>query len=344
MVWPQPVVNMLNIWLSSSFGLLGAVLLYRRFDWVYGWLCLIIAALGCYFPIALIFPYFLIVWRVLVGRRIRTNSQLFIGERRGDSKPKVYEEDDETDSFSNRSLSHWIVAIKIPAKDRGAEEPSEENDEDTGYLMAHAVDEVISGRGKKLSFRKKTKPELENNYVLHHVGWVTRRERDRHMAEVVDNEPMVSGYSCQEFAVDIAFQISCSRTYTYIKSITLARIRTMVYYTLVFCSALVFLLHECFDQSVIVIVEVNPQLFNPATVTNLFIATEVYRLGYTNLRQEKDWKSGLKDRLNVFNSIAIVDKLKLVLLLLFSIALQLWMKNIMLTTFVLMVCIIMAKP
>ena len=75
----------------------------------------------------LIFPYFLIVWRVVVGRYIHTNSQLFIGERRGDSKPKVYEEeDDETDSFSN-SLSHWIVAIKIPAEADSLEEPTEEN-------------------------------------------------------------------------------------------------------------------------------------------------------------------------------------------------------------------------
>ena len=210
--------------------------------------------------------------------------------------------------------------------------------------MAHAVDEVIFGRGKKINFRKKATPELEKDYVLHHVGWVTRKQRERHIAEVVDNEPMVSGYSCQEFAVDIAFQISCSRTYTYIKSITLVRLRTMVYYTLVLCSALVFLLKECFDQPITVIVEVNPQLFNPATITNLFIATEVYRLGYTNLRQEKDWKSGLIDRLNVyFNIIPFVDKLKLALLLSFSIVVQLWMKNIMLTVFVLMVCIIMAK-
>ncbi|XP_065920973.1 uncharacterized protein [Dysidea avara] len=335
---------MLNIWLSSSFGFLGVVLLYRRFDWFYSWLCLIIGTIGCYFPMVLIFPYFLIVWRVVVGRYIHTNSQLFIGERRGDSKPKVYEEeDDETDSFSN-SLSHWIVAIKIPAEADSLEEPTEENHEDSGYLMAHAVDEVISGRGKKINFRKKATPELEKDYVLHHVGWVTRKQRERHIAEVVDNEPMVSGYSCQEFAVDIAFQISCSRTYTYIKSITLVRLRTMVYYTLVLCSALVFLLKECFDQPITVIVEVNPQLFNPATITNLFIATEVYRLGYTNLRQEKDWKSGLIDRLNVyFNIIPFVDKLKLALLLSFSIVVQLWMKNIMLTVFVLMVCIIMAK-
>jgi len=291
----------------------------------------------------LILPYFLVVWRVVLGRYIHTNSQLFIGERRGDSKPKVHEgEEDETDSFSN-SLSHWIVAIKLSSEEC-SEELSGENDEDSaGYLMAHAVDEVISGYGKKINFRKKTKLELEN-YELHHVGWVTQKQRERHMAQVIDNEPMVSGYTCQEFAVDIAFQISSSRTYTYIKSLTLVRLRTMIYYSLVFCSALIFLLHECFDQPVIVIVEVNPQVFNPATVTNLFLATEVYRLGYTNLRQEKDWKTGLVNRLNVyFNVISFVDKLKLILLLSFSIAVQLWMKNIMLTVFMLMVCIIMVK-
>ena len=271
-----------------------------------------------------------------MGRRIQTDSRLFIGERRRDSN---LEHDDETDSSSN-SLSHWIAAIEVPSQNRVEEIP--QAGEECGYLMAHAVDEVISGRGKKINFRRKTKPDLENNYLLHHVGWVTRKQRERHMAEVVDNEPMVSGYSCQEFAVDIAFQISCSRTYTYIKSITLVRLRTMIYYAIVFCSALVYLLHECFGLSIIVLVEINPELFNPATVTNLFLVTEVYRLGYTNLRKEKDWMTGLKDRLKVyFGYLHFVDKLKLVLLLSFSVMVQLWMKNIMLTILVAMVCIIM---
>ena len=335
------VVIMFNVWLSVSFGLLGVVLHFRRFDRFYSWLCLIISVIGCYFSMVLILPYFLVAWKVVSGRYIHTDSQLFIGELQGDSK--VHEDEkDETDSFSN-SLSHWIVAIKIPSEEC-SEEFSEENDEDSaGYLMAQAVDKVISGRGRKINFRKKTKLELDY-YELHHVGWVTQKQREDHMAQVVDNEPMVSGYSCQEFAVDIAFQISSSRTYTYIKSLTLVRLRTMIYYSLVFCSALVFLLHKYFDQPVIVIVEVDPQVFNPATVTNLFIATEVYRLGYTNLQQEKDWKTGLVNRLNVyFNVISFVDKLKLVLLLSFSIAVQLWMKDIMLTVFMLMVCIIMVK-
>ena len=80
-----------------------------------------------------------------MGHHIQTNSQLFIGERRGDSNPKQFENDNETDSFSN-SLSHWIVVIEIPAEDR-VEEISQSgenlrgNYKDCGYLMAHAVDE-----------------------------------------------------------------------------------------------------------------------------------------------------------------------------------------------------------
>ena len=325
----------LNIWLSLSFGVLGAVLLYRRFDWYYGCFCLIISALGCWCPLVLIFPYFLVVWRVLIGRHIQTDSPLFIGERK--------EADAEQHSMSSgsNSLSHWIVAVRVPADNDRELRGSEDS-----YLIAHAVDEVISGRGKKLKFRHKFKAEVEERYRLHQVGWVTRKQREYQMSQVVENEPMVSGYSCQEFAVDIAFQVSSSRTYTYIKSLTLMRLRAMIYYSLAIFSAIVYLLHECFDQPVIVFLPLNPDMFNPATVTNIFIATEAYRIGYTNVRHEslRNWRRGLSDRLHVYvNTLPAVDKFKLLLLLSFCIALQVWIKNIMLTISMVMVCIFMAK-
>ena len=328
----------LNIWLSLSFGVLGTVLLYRRFDWYYGCFCLIISALGCWYPLALIFPYFLVVWRVLIGRNIKTDSPLFIGERNINCKEA--DEQHSTSSGSN-SLSHWIVAVRVPA--------DHDNLGDDSYLMAHAVDEdgpVISGFGKGLKFRHKSKTEVEEKYQLHHVGWVTRKQREYQMSQVVENEPMASGYSCQEFAVDIAFQVSSSRTYTYIKSLTLIRLRAMIYYSLAIFSAIVYLLHECFDQPVVVFLPLNPDMFNPATVTNLFIATEAYRIGYTNVRREslRNWKKGLSDRLHVYvNTLPAVDKFKLLLLLPFCIALQIWIENIMLTISIMMVCIFMAN-
>ena len=330
---------MFNVWLSLSFGILGIVLLYRKFDWYYGSLCLIIATLGCYlFPAVLMLPYFLVVWRVLVGRHIQTDSPLFIGEHKGNTAPN----ENSIPSGPN-TLSHWIVAVKVPAEEDSGDSGGVRRGE--SYLKAHAVDEVISGRGLKLKFRQTPKIEVEETYKLHHVGWVTRKQREFHMSQVVENEPMASGYSCQEFAVDIAFQISSSRTYTYIRSIRLMRLRTMCYYVLVTFSAIVYLLHVCLDQPVVIFLPLNPAIFNPATITNLFIAIEAYRIGYTNIRQESPhgWKKGLSDRLKVyFNILPARDKFKLLLLLSFCVALQVWMNNTMLTVFVVMVCILMA--
>jgi len=289
----------------------------------------------------------MVVWRVLIGRNIRTDSSLFIGERRSDYKSE------EKDSLStgSKSLSHWIVAIRVPSNSHA--DGNEDAEDDTQnrserYLVAHAVDEdgsVISGKGKGLKFKQEPKAFVDK-YQLHHVGWVTRRQREYQMSQAVDNEPMASGYSCQEFAVDIAFQISSSRTYTFIKTVTLMRLRATIYHVLVIFSAIVYLLHECFNQPVIVLVQLNPDMFNPATVTNLFIATEAYRIGYTNVRQEslRDWKKGLNDRLKVyFNTLPVVDKFKLLLLFSFTVSLQVWINNTMLTLSVLMVCIFMAR-
>lgn len=333
-----------NVWLSLSFGVLGGVLLYRKFDWYYGCICLIISALGCWFPSTLILPYFLVVWRVLIGKRIRTDSPLFIGEHRGDSAPKETEQDSVSVTSGPNSLSHWIVAVKVPASGNNQGDGSGESHGES-YLVAHAVAEVISGRGIKLKFRQSSKVEVEEKYQLHQVGWVTRKERELHMSQVVENEPMASGYSCQEFAVDIAFQISSSRTYTYIKSMKLIRLRTMIYYALAIFSAIVYILHESFDQPVVVFIPLNPNMFNPATVTNLFIATEAYRIGYTNVRKESlhAWKKGLSDRLKVyFSTLPAIDKFKLLLLFLFCFALLVWIKNIMVIIFLVMVNILMA--
>lgn len=186
---------------SLSLGLLGAVLLYRKFDVYYGSLCLIIASLGYFYPILLIFPYFMVVWRIKLGRHIQTDAKLFIGQQRFSID---LPENDSTTSFIP-TLAHWIVAVH--------------SDDSDSYRMTHAVGAVISGSGKRLPFKVKKATWIEEHYILHHVGWVTRREREQHIQQIQEHEPLASGYSCQEYAVDIAFQISCSRTYTFFKSI-----------------------------------------------------------------------------------------------------------------------------
>ena len=52
---------------------------------------------------------------------------------------------------------------------------------------------------------------------------MTKKKREKKLIEVVDFEPMVSGNSCQEYTVDIAFQIPGSRTYIFMKTMALPR-------------------------------------------------------------------------------------------------------------------------
>ena len=77
--------------------------------------------------------------------------------------------------------------------------------------------------------------------------------------------------------------------------------------------------------------------------TNLFVAIEAYRLGYTNIRQEKNVIAGLKDRFHVYFKIpSYVDILKLLLLLLFIAGIQICIRDIMIVIGVLLIAIILA--
>ena len=303
---------------SLSLGILGAVLLFRKFDVYYGSLCLIAAALGYLYPILLILPYFVVVWRVSLGRHIQTDAKLLIGQHR-----RYEQAENHSTNTLDPTLAHWIVAIQ----------PENSNT----CLVTHAVGEVVSGLGKRLPWKERD--SVENDYILHHVGWVTRKEREKHMQQVQEEEPLASGYSCQEFAVDIAFQISCSRTYTFFKSLKIVRLRTTIYMVFVCFSVLVLLLRELTNQPVIVFVTINPYLVNPVMITNIFVAMEAYRLGYTNRRQEKYWLNGLKDRLNVYFKINKMDKFKLIALLVFSVTVQILVNNPWVTIFILMIAI-----
>ena len=209
--------------------------------------------------------------------------------------------------------------------------------------MIDAVGEVVSGKGIKKS-RKMVKKDMEEKYEVTCVGWVTRKDRERHKSSVIDSEPMASGYSCQEYALDIAFQLSCSRTYTFMKSMGLLRVRTFVYYLLLMLSVMLYIASEYLHLQVVILVPISPSFFNPVIVTNCFVASEAFRLGYTNLRQEDGWLQGLKDRVEVFwGYINSRDKVKLVLLFAYTILVHVLMENVFLTISVMMVCIFIAR-
>lgn len=306
-------MDVFTLTMSLSFGVLGAVLLHRKFDAYFGCACLLTATFGYINDGVLMVPYFLVIWRVLLGRRIRTDTKLLIGQLRHRGADNAWHDKslslDESQTSSN-SFAHWIVAV---------EEGNEK------YRITHAVGNVVSGKGEKKKYKSKERQVVKQEYLLHHVGWVTRKAREQHMEQVREKEKMASGYTCQEFAVDIAFQLSCSRTYTFMRLFTLLRLRTAIYFVFLCFGGVVFLFHIITKEPVIVFVTIDPYLFNPFMITNVFIAMEAYRLGYTNLRREQHWWGGLKDRLSVyFRVISYADMLKLCFVLVISIGIQMY--------------------
>ena len=156
------------------------------------------------------------------------------------------------------TLNHWVVVIQ----------------DGTRYIYTHAVGAVVSGKGEKKPFRAIPENKLHEKYRLNHVGFVTRKQRERKLTEVVEFEPMVSGNSCQEYAVDIAFQLSSSRTYTFVKTMALPRMRNTVFYIAVILSTVLMALGYSYAR-----------LLNPLILTNLFAAMELYRIGIHNQSQ-----------------------------------------------------------
>ena len=128
------------------------------------------------------------------------------------------------------------------------------------------------------------------------------------------------------------------------KSIGLLRVRTVVYYSLLMLSVMLYVVSEYLHLPVIILVPISPSFFNPIIVTNCFVASEAFRLGYTNLRQEDGWFQGLKDRVKVFlGYINGRDKVKLALVFVYTILVHVLMENVLLTISVMMVCIFIAR-
>ena len=170
---------------------------------------------------------------------------------------------DKADFSGSTTLNHWAVVIQ----DRG------------GYVYTHAVGNVVSGEGKKIPFKEMEEDKL-SKYRLDQVGFVTRNQRETKTRELVDAEPMVSGNTCQEYAVDIAFQLSSSRTYTFVKIMALPRMRNIVFFiALALSTAFVVFGHPC------------ARVLNPLFLTNLFAAWELSRIGIHNQAQKVDLRS-----------------------------------------------------
>ena len=204
--------------------------------------------LGLWSQFFYVLPYVFVLWRYYVGLNVTTELKLFIGRT---------VESEESDS--SNTTNHWIVAVQQEGR----------------FLYTHAVGNVIMGKGTPKHF-KPMNPETVSKYTLTHVGYVTTVNRLQKMTQLVENEPMRSGYTCQEFAVDIAFQLSGSRTFTFMRSLLLPRIRTAVFAAASAVSVLLYVLGYSLGQ-----------LFNLAVVINLFVSMELARIGIHNQQHQK---------------------------------------------------------
>ena len=240
---------------STSYVCLFVVLTYYSYEVMFRTGVILVAVLGFFSPIFYGVPYIFIVWRVLVGLNVATDRKLYI------ARCIEHLDVDKADFSGSTTLSHWAVAIQ----------------DDHRFFYTHAVGNVVSGEGIKIPFRKIKKDDLLKKYRLNHVGFVTIKQRETRTRELVDDEPMVSGNTCQEFAVDIAFQLSSSRTYTFVKIMALPRIRNTVLYIAMTLS-IVFMK---FDYHC-------ARLANPLFLANLFSAWELSRIGIHNKTQRND--------------------------------------------------------
>lgn len=241
--------------LSVSYVCLFVVLTRFNYEVMFRTGVLSVAVAGFFFPILYLLPYVFIVWRVLVGLNVSTNRKLYI------ARCIDYEDMDKADFSNSTTLNHWAVVIQDGGR----------------YVYTQAVGDVVLGKGIKKHFEEVAEDVLLTKYRLNHVGYVTQTVRGTKTKELVDDEPEKTGNTCQEFAVDIAFQLSSSRTYTFVKIMALPRIRNTVFYIAVILSTLSMVLGYPFAR-----------LVNPLFLANLFSAWELSRIGIHNERQKND--------------------------------------------------------
>lgn len=250
----------LSVAISLSYICLFVVLTLYKYEVMFRYGVFLVAICGPFCQLIYGLPYILIVWRFFVGSNVSTDQELYIGRLKENTANKLTEQNDidKADFSGSTTLSHWVVVIK----------------DGDSYYYTHAVGAVTFGKGRKIPFRNILKNKLYELYSLNHVGFVTRRRREEKLREIVDNEPMVSGNSCQEYAVDIAFQISSSRTYTFVKILTLPRLRNTIFYIALIAS--IVFRYSGYTYA---------RLLSPLIITNLFAAWELSRIGIHNKAQ-----------------------------------------------------------
>lgn len=214
----------------------------------------IIAVLGLCWPPAYFLPYALVLWRVFVGANVITQSKMYIGQ--------LIQGGVESQDPSNAS-THWVVAVV---------------EREADYLYTHAVGEVISGKGIKKPFKQVDSAVLKASYALTHIGYVTKKNTRQKMVEVVDLEQMV----------DIAFQLSSSRTFTFMKTMVMLRVRTVMFYSAVSVSVI----------SYVTQLHWMANLINAIVIANVFASIELSRIGVLNTRVQEGYLPVIRAYLN----------------------------------------------
>ena len=250
--------------LKLSLLLLAAVLLNRKLHRDLGWICVSAVMVGYLWPTWLLIPYVVIVWRIskefLESRRDspQTKFPLLIGRCR--SSPK-HDYDQSAD---------WIVAVEVPPKEVLGDFPNRQvnyNEDDKIYLVAMAAPKISSGETRKQLL--KSQSELNSyNYQLKHVGWVCQPD----MSAIAINEPIPPGYSCHESAINLAFQITTSKIYTYVCDMVWLRQNSLICYALL----IFFAQYEMYDAQPVTMFFFLP--FGSAAMLNFIVAVEIWWL------------------------------------------------------------------
>ena len=319
-------------WTEISYLSVGVVQWWRGFGHYLPLLWITASALGYFFPCVQSLPFFVMFWVLLARSNEDKDMALYIGQLK--NKENDFGLSEGLSDESN-TIAHWIVAL---------------DDGEDHFNVTHAVGLVSLGKGTKLPFTSREKGEVDSKYYLHHVGWMSRRNLSENMQLVTDNEPMKSGYTCQEYAVDIVFQFSSSRTYTYIKILLLPRVRNFVCWSLIILSLMNYIVTEVWHtQPLIIIVPLSTNVFNPITVFNTFTALECYRLGFTNnlLTQVTSSHQSFRDRLQIMNAnfyfVNNGDFLKFLVVTLYLAIFYMYIKNWIFTLLLALLLIIIAR-
>ena len=219
--------------LTISLLLVSALLLSRKLaDNQLRSLCVVSALLsGVIWSPIIVLPYLMIIWRMIrraMDHPIKTRYPLFIARKRliGVSQPGTVDRD--------WSLSYeWLVVVGIPPSETVRTCTDDGVNSNLEFYLVRKAELLNSGDVKQFKW---SKSDLENqSYHLYHVGWSTHPPD---MSAIVTDKAVSSGYSCLEFALYLAIQMSSLKVYTYFCSTFWLR------WPLLICYALLILLAQ----------------------------------------------------------------------------------------------------